>query len=412
MADEKGTRAKLKELFEGMMKVLYKQEGATFQISILEEPQVQNFIEGHTDTLNSAIEQVPLSDTMRRSLEKSNYMFSGMKTFHELHEAFPKLIDENGEKKSFNRFLNDVQKIDKTYNENYLRAEYNFAHASASMAERWESFDDGDNYLLQYRTANDGKVREEHAQMHGITLPKSDSFWDTFFPPNGWNCRCTAVEVRKGKYPQTPHSEAISRAEQAMTRDKRGMFQFNPGKERKTFPDYNPYTIRDCRNCNIAKGKIKLDFLPTNTLCEGCRYIHKCYEDKEKTQASVLKNHYMHEMEPLLQFKQMMPIKDGKFINVGFSKVGNKHLYSDTFGRSKVLRKEDLKTLNRLLKKATYIDENNAHGHKYDIECFYYYQTKLHGHKIRLNVAKEVKNTKNGFVRIKYYLYSINDIME
>ena len=114
MADEKGTRAKLKELFEGMMKVLYKQEGATFQISILEEPQVQNFIEGHTDTLNSAIEQVPLSDTMRRSLEKSNYMFSGMKTFHELHEAFPKLIDENGEKKSFNRFLNDVQKIDKT----------------------------------------------------------------------------------------------------------------------------------------------------------------------------------------------------------------------------------------------------------------------------------------------------------
>lgn len=30
--------------------------------------------------------------------------------------------------------------------------------------------EDGDRYNLQYRTANDGKVRPEHAAMHGITL--------------------------------------------------------------------------------------------------------------------------------------------------------------------------------------------------------------------------------------------------
>lgn len=391
------------------MKVLYKQEGATFQISILEEPQVQNFIEGHTDTLNSAIEQVPLSDTMRRSLEKSNYMFSGMKTFHELHEAFPKLLDENGERKSFNRFLNDVQKIDKTYNENYLRAEYNFAHASASMAERWESFDDGDNYLLQYRTANDGKVREEHAQMHGITLPKSDSFWDTFFPPNGWNCRCTAVEVRKGKYPQTPHSEAISRAEQAMTRDKRGMFQFNPGKERKTFPDYNPYTIRDCRNCNIAKGKIKLDFLPTNTLCEGCRYIHKCYEDREKTQTSVLRTHYMHEMEPLLK-KKVVVNGNGHNMTVKFNKMGNKHLYSDTFYRTNTLQKEDLKDLDKLFANAKFIKKSGlSKPRKDDVKRFYYYEAKLHGKTIYLNVAEKSTLLSSGQIKHYRFLYSVTD---
>ena len=48
-----------------------------------------------------------------------------MKAFHELHEAFPSLLDENGNRKPFERFLNDVQSIDATYNANYLRAEYN-----------------------------------------------------------------------------------------------------------------------------------------------------------------------------------------------------------------------------------------------------------------------------------------------
>ena len=67
--------------------------------------------------------------------------------------------------------MNDVRKIDKTYNSNYLRAEYNFIQTSAQMAAKWEEFmEDGDRYNLQYRTSNDGKVRPEHAAMHGITF--------------------------------------------------------------------------------------------------------------------------------------------------------------------------------------------------------------------------------------------------
>ena len=52
------------------------------------------------------------------------------------------------------------------------------------MAAKWEEFmEDGDRYNLQYRTANDGKVRPEHATMHGITLPPSDPFWEEFTHP-------------------------------------------------------------------------------------------------------------------------------------------------------------------------------------------------------------------------------------
>ena len=202
-----------------------------------------------------------------------------MKTFHELNEAFPSLLDENGNKKTFERFLNDVRKIDETYNANYLRAEYNFVQASAEMAAKWEGFmEDGDHFYLQYRTQHDDKVRPEHASLDRVTLPPSDSFWESYYPPNGWNCRCTVVQVLKRKYEPTPHDEAMSLGEEALQIDKKGIFRFNSGKEQKTFPDYNPYTIKRCRDCDIAKGKLNLEKAPVadNQLCEACKLVHKC----------------------------------------------------------------------------------------------------------------------------------------
>ena len=182
-------RRRLSSLFTGMMKSLFNEKGSRFRVELVADPAVQRFVGAHASVLDSTFEKVGMSDAMRRRLTRSNYIFSGMKAFHELHEAFPSLLDENGNRKSFERFLNDVQSIDRTYNVNYLRAEYNFVAASAEMAARWEQFmADGDRYNLQYRTQADDKVRPEHAALDRVTLPPSDSFWEQFYPPNGWNC--------------------------------------------------------------------------------------------------------------------------------------------------------------------------------------------------------------------------------
>ena len=280
--EEEKIRTQLSELFDGMMQTLFRQQGAHLDIEVLETPKMQEFIEAHASVLDSSFEKVKMSDLMRRRLTRSNYIFSGMKTFHELNEAFPSLLDEDGSRKPFERFLNDVRKIDEKYNGNYLRAEYNFVVSSAEMAARWEGFmEDGDRYHLQYRTANDGKVRPEHAAMHGITLPPSDSFWEEFYPPNGWNCRCTVIQVRKSKHPATDHEEAMALGELATGRDSKGIFRFNPGKEGKSVPDYNPYTIRKCKSCDIAKGKLNTakPFIPENEMCAACKLIRAQMED-------------------------------------------------------------------------------------------------------------------------------------
>ena len=264
----------VREKFDRMMKVLFRQEGASLEIGILASEEAQDFIETHSSVLNGSFRQVEMSEAMRKRLERSNYVFSGLKTFHELNEAFPSLLDENGNRKTFERFLNDVRKIDETYNSNYLRAEFNFVQASAEMAAKWERFmQDGDRYYLQYRTAGDAKVRPTHAEMAGITLPASDPFWEEFYPPNGWGCRCSVVQVRKSKYPATDHEEAMARGESALELDKKGMFRFNAGMEQKTMPDYNPYTIKRCKDCDMNNGKMELVFVPENELCAACKLV-------------------------------------------------------------------------------------------------------------------------------------------
>lgn len=397
-----------------MMKSLFKEKGAEFRVELVADPAVQEFVGTHASVMDSAFQKVEMSDAMRRRLTRSNYIFSGMKAFHELHEAFPSLLDENGNRKPFERFLNDVQSIDATYNANYLRAEYNFVAASAEMAGKWEQFmRDGDRYNLQYRTQQDDKVRPEHAALDRVTLPPSDSFWEEFYPPNGWNCRCTVVQVRKSKYPVTSHDEAMRLGDEALQLDTKGIFRFNAGKEGKSVPDYNPYTIRRCSTCPIAKGSKgrKLAFVPDNEVCQACAIFHECAGNAERSATAIERKHYLKEMEPLLTRRCEKTIGDSTSVSVGFSTYGNKHLFSDTFGRSRVLTKDDLKNLDELLANATYLDDSElTHPRTDDIQHFYYFKTTLRGQEIRINVAKQVRIRPNGRARISYFVYSVNDI--
>lgn len=189
---------------------------------------------------SSITQEVP--EELIGALENNAFVFSGFKTYHSLSEVGLSLKDDKGGVKPFEAFRKDVEKINAKYNTNYLYAEYNHAVTSSQMAAKWHDFEqDGDRYDLQYRTAGDELVRAEHQQLHNITLPQSDPFWSQFLPPNGWNCRCTVVQVRKNKYPPSDSAKAIETGEQITADPKAQMFRFNPGKELKLFPDKHPY---------------------------------------------------------------------------------------------------------------------------------------------------------------------------
>ena len=211
------------------------------------------------------------------ALAQNTFIFSGFKTHQELQEVNSLLHDKDGNLRPFDEFKRDVDKLGKQYNQNYLQAEYNHAVQSAQMAAKWQEFQKHKDFVnLQYRTANDERVRAEHAALHGTTLPVDDKFWTKYLPPLGWNCRCTVVEVLKDSYPESNSDEATRAADSATSLPSQKIFRFNPGKELKVFPPKHPYLPKGCGNCKRGVGAKNLAWSPDNPDCQACRNIAKC----------------------------------------------------------------------------------------------------------------------------------------
>ena len=47
----------------------------------------------------------------------------------------------------------------------------------------------------QYEAVGDKRTRPTHWALHGKIFPSDHDFWDTFYPPNGFNCRCTVITL-------------------------------------------------------------------------------------------------------------------------------------------------------------------------------------------------------------------------
>lgn len=251
---------KFKKLLKSVEKAFKKLHSkGSYNVADLDDVKEYREIIADTNAfLSRSLEDNSLSEEMLKALQQDIFYFSKLRTHAELTEASQLLLTEDNKLKSFAAFSKDVAKTKEAYNEHYLEAEYDFAVGSVLMADKWDNFIGGDRYHLQYRTANDDRVRETHAALHEITLPKDDPFWDKYFPPNGWRCRCTTVEVLARENKSDDSKAAVKKGEAATKQaDKNGknklkIFRFNPGKSKVVFPPEHPY--RKVQDANKIKN--------------------------------------------------------------------------------------------------------------------------------------------------------------
>lgn len=133
---------------------------------------------------------------------------------------------------SWQEFKKKTASIDQQYNRRWLKTEYDHTVASANMTEKWQQFQkDKDLYPnLQYKTVHDGKVRPAHRPLHNIIKPIDDPFWDKYYPPNGWRCRCYVIQTMGDAKGQLPEREIV-----------KPDFHGNVGKTGEVFNDKNPF---------------------------------------------------------------------------------------------------------------------------------------------------------------------------
>lgn len=170
------------------------------------------------------------------SLRESTYIFSSAKSYQQTKEISYLLTTEKG-LKPFSEFEKDAKKVFDTYNKNYLTAEYNSAIAQARSASLWMEVEREKAIYtqLQYETVGDGRVRPEHAALDNIVRPVDDKFWDKFYPPNGWNCRCVVLQGQDLVNTDMRSFKAPS------DKDVPEIFRFNAGKTKQIFSPKHPY---------------------------------------------------------------------------------------------------------------------------------------------------------------------------
>lgn len=201
------------------------------------------------------------------------------------------------------------------YNHRYLRTEYNQAVQSAQMASKWADFERDKEFInLQYRTANDERVRASHRVLHGVTLPVDDKFWQQYTPPNGWGCRCTVVAVPKDDpdFPVRDAQGSTINGKEVFPTPAYEIFETNTAKDRKVFPDKHPYLPKGCGNCKYKDG-IGLAWQPNRIWCRACDAIRECFQKMEKENTPTLRR-------PTVAEKQASYSKP---LNEQFTKEGN-----------------------------------------------------------------------------------------
>ena len=141
--------------------------------------------------------------SFRRATQMKNNLsiFSGAKTFQEVLELTIGTRASNGDLIAFNTFKKLGTQIDDRYNIDWLKTEQQASFRQSQSADDWKEVNKDKELFpyLRYSTVNDARVREDHKEQDGIIKRVDDPFWNTWFPPNGWNCRCIVTQLEKGK---------------------------------------------------------------------------------------------------------------------------------------------------------------------------------------------------------------------
>lgn len=82
-----------------------------------------------------------------------------------------------------------------------LNTIYRTNMATSYAAGRYQQMVDNieDQPLWMYDAVNDSRTRPTHAALDGQVFPADDPFWNTHFPPSGFNCRCEVTPMSESQ---------------------------------------------------------------------------------------------------------------------------------------------------------------------------------------------------------------------
>lgn len=104
-----------------------------------------------------------------------------------------------------------------------LKTIYEANIRSARAAGQWDRIQRNKRALpyLQYNLGPSIEHRPEHEARAGLVLPADDPIWDTWYPPNGWGCKCWVRQLTRHEAEDLGVDQAAPAAPTREVRNKR-----------------------------------------------------------------------------------------------------------------------------------------------------------------------------------------------
>lgn len=258
------------------------------------------------------------------------------------------LLQEKGGKKEYTKWTSEAMQVMKRHNGLYLRAELDTATQAAQAAESWQEFERR-KYLypnLRYETAGDERVRESHRSLDGTVRSVDDPFWDTYYPPNGWRCRCKVIQTD-----EAPTGNG------SVDFDPPKGFRQNVGKTGKLFGDDHPY---------FNQATLDAERIQNNAAKLHAKVTRQEVRDWSKNEDLSIR---------LLQLDKPVGMTQGEVKTV----TGKPHQESAD-------RNQLLYVLTLLADKLEYLGSAPDNGEHPGVKAWYYYGIKVGGVDYFLNI--------------------------
>jgi SPP1 gp7 family putative phage head morphogenesis protein len=278
-------------------------------------------------------------NNMLNRVQNNIFAFSGAKSYAQMQELRAAVYDAKGNLLPPDIFRKRARSINALYNKNYLEVERQNVMAAAAQASRWlDAEETADTHpYLEYVTKRDGRVREEHQTLDGIILPLSDPFWNMYYPPNGWRCRCSTRKLTERQYEHRKNREngknTTTDSEDAQKTAGRCVpkpFRHNVGTSEIIDRDGHPY---------FKAGKDAKEMQLSATKHYGMKPVKKMYEDTEKLAK------YKGSIQSVREYFNYWEQLEGKYnkgvVGEGFSIVDRKTNISARFDRDLMLKIAD-----------------------------------------------------------------------
>ncbi|MBQ3690305.1 MAG: minor capsid protein [Bacteroidales bacterium] len=374
-------------------------------LRITVKPYIDGIAKGYGKSLADVDWNTPDFKTLQK-LTENVFQFSASKDFHILSDMTAALKDSNGKLRSFDDFQAEVDKMNVKYNGNWLRTEYNQAVAASQNAARWTDFEKHSKTMpfLQYQAVMDQNTRAEHAALNGVIKRIDSDFWDKYYPPNGWGCRCEVIQLPGKNYKETPDLDIkFTKVD--------SMFQVNVGKKGVVFPKGHPYFMGQCQRCSGPKTGLSKNYNPDNAQCQVCLLGQKACAEYT---GDCLRQHYVQKAnENIERIKQGIDNAKGITIENEVFHSGKMTIFKGSFKKIKehggeneqlikYMSEFDLKDFSNWKYEGwgeveaykpgddKYNPKKRNNGRHEDTEYFNYYSIEVNGTKLWANVKVRV----------------------